>query len=93
MIVRRKKRAAADAIVQVLDDGPRQRDAVVGARAAADLVENDEAAGSGRVENAGADPLIVMWLLCGTGRSARQFDSQTIVSSQVTEHSAAYQCI
>ena len=40
VVVRGKQRAAADLVVQVLDDRPGQRNAVVGARAAADLVEH-----------------------------------------------------
>ena len=40
-------------VVQVLGDGPGQRDAVVGAGAAADLVEDDQAARRGVVEDVG----------------------------------------
>src|SRR3712207_7939011 len=40
VVVRREQRAAADDVVQVLGDGPRERHAVVGARAAADLVQD-----------------------------------------------------
>ena len=44
VVVRREERAAADDVVEVLGDGPRDREAVVRARAAADLVEDDERA-------------------------------------------------
>src|SRR5262249_47121838 len=53
MIMRGEQSATADGVMQKLCDGPGERDAVVGARAAADLVENDEALGCGVVENIG----------------------------------------
>ena len=53
VVVRGEERAAADLLVDVLDDAPGEREAVVGARAAADLVEDHEAARRGRVEDAG----------------------------------------
>src|SRR5260370_1037486 len=45
--------AAADLIVQIFGDGPGQRDAVVGAGAAADLVEDDQALRTGIIEDVG----------------------------------------
>ncbi len=42
---------AAELVVDVLRDRPGQRDSVVGARPAADLVEDHEAAVGGGVEN------------------------------------------
>ena len=53
VVVRGEQRAAADVLVQVLDHRPGQRHAVVGARAAADLVEDHQAPRRGRVEDAG----------------------------------------
>ena len=53
MVVGGEQRAAADVVVQVLDDGPGQREAVVGARPAADFVEDHQAARRGVVEDAG----------------------------------------
>ena len=44
VVVRGEQGPAADLVVQVLGDRPGQRDAVVGAGAAADLVEDDQAA-------------------------------------------------
>ena len=52
MIVRSEQRAAADLVVDVFDDRPGQRHAIVGARAASDLVEDHEAAVRGRIQNA-----------------------------------------
>ena len=43
VVVGGEEGAAADAVVQVLGDGPGEGDAVEGAGAAADLVEDDEA--------------------------------------------------
>ncbi len=51
--MRREQRAAADSVVQMLDDRPSQRHAVVSARAAADLVKDHQAAVGGHVQNAG----------------------------------------
>ena len=42
VIVRGKERAAADDVVQVLGDCPRDREAVVRAGAASDFIEHDE---------------------------------------------------
>ncbi len=53
VVMRGKQRAAADHVVQMLGHGPGERDAVVRARAAADLVENHQAPRGGRVEDAG----------------------------------------
>ena len=44
MVVRGEQRAAAHDVVQVLGDGPGDGEAVVGARAAADLVEDHQRA-------------------------------------------------
>ena len=51
VVVGGEERARADALVQVLDDGPGEREAVVGAGAAADFVEQDKAARRGCVED------------------------------------------
>ena len=51
VVVRGEQRPAADRVVQVLGDRPGQRHAVVGARAAADLVEDDQAPRRGVVED------------------------------------------
>src|SRR5207244_9450219 len=53
MIVRGEKHAAADLIVQILGNGPSQTHAVVGAGAAADLIEDHQAAVGGVVEDVG----------------------------------------
>ena len=53
VVVGGEEGAAADVLVEVFDDGPGEREAVVGAGAAADLVEDDEAARGGGVEDAG----------------------------------------
>ena len=53
VVVRGEQRPAADAVVQVLRDGPGQRHAVVGAGAAADLVEDHQAARRGVVQDVG----------------------------------------
>ena len=50
-IVRGEERAAADLRLQVLDHRLGDREAVIGARAAADLVEDHEAAGGGPIED------------------------------------------
>ncbi len=50
VVVRRKQRTATHSVVQVFGDRPRQRDPVVGARAATDLVEHHQAVTGGRVE-------------------------------------------
>src|SRR6266849_9719033 len=44
VIVRGEERAAADLIVQIFGNGPSQTHAVVGARAATDLIEDHQAA-------------------------------------------------
>ena len=49
--MRGEQRAAADLVVQVLDHGPGQREPVVGAGAAADLVQDHQAAARGQVQN------------------------------------------
>ena len=51
MVVRGEEAAGTDVIMQVLGDAPGDAEAVEGARAAADLVEDDEAALGGVVEN------------------------------------------
>ena len=51
MVVRRKERAAADVLVQEFHHAPGQRNAVVGARAAADLVQDHQAPRRGRVQD------------------------------------------
>src|SRR6266853_6859498 len=48
-----EKGACASVLLQVFDDGPSDREAVEGGGAAADLVEQDEAGGSGVGEDAG----------------------------------------
>ena len=53
MVVGREERARADVLVDVLDDGPRQGEAVEGAGAAADLVQHDERAPRRVVEDVG----------------------------------------
>ena len=53
VVVRGEESAATDRVVDVLDDAPGERQAVVGAGAAADFVEDDEAAWRGGVEDAG----------------------------------------
>src|SRR4029079_10270341 len=52
VIVRREHRLAADPFVQVLCHGPGDRYAVVRRRSTPNLVEQHQAAGRGRVENA-----------------------------------------
>ena len=44
VVMRGEERACADAVVQMLDDGPGEREAVVGGGAAAHLIEQDERA-------------------------------------------------
>src|SRR5262249_18313674 len=51
VVVRCEERAAAHGVVQVLGDRPGERDAVEGAGAAADLIEDDQAARGGVVED------------------------------------------
>src|SRR5439155_21817408 len=51
--VRGEKHAAADLIVQILGNGPSQTHAVVGAGAAADLIEDHQATVGGVVEDVG----------------------------------------
>src|SRR5579859_5802768 len=53
MVVRGEERLGATAfvVVQILDNGPRDGQSIVGARAASDLVENDEAARRGVMQN------------------------------------------
>ena len=53
VVVRREERAAADDVVQVLGDRPGDGEAVVGARAAADLVEDDQRAPRGVAQDGG----------------------------------------
>ena len=53
VVVRREQRAAADRVVEVLRHRPRDRDAVEGGGAAANLVEDDERS-AGRVVEDGA---------------------------------------
>ncbi len=53
MIVRREQRAAAVALMQMLDRGPGDRQAVEGRGAAADLVEDDQRPLAGLVEDHG----------------------------------------
>ena len=53
MIMRRKQRPAAVGLVQMLDRRPRDRQAVECRGAAADLVENDQRALAGLIENDG----------------------------------------
>ena len=53
VIVRGEEGASASVLLQMLDDGPGDREAVEGGGAAADFVEEDEAGGSGVVEDAG----------------------------------------
>ena len=42
MIVSRKQSAAADLIVKIFDDGPRQRNAVIGAGATSNFIQDDQ---------------------------------------------------
>ena len=51
VVVRREQCLGTDPVVQVLDDGPREAQAVERARAAADFVEYDEAAIGGVVQD------------------------------------------
>src|SRR6266496_4273677 len=51
MVVRRENRLAADGVVEALRDRPGDRHAVVGRRAAPDLVEQHQAAGARGVKN------------------------------------------
>ncbi len=51
MVMRGEQRPGSNGIMNVLDDGPRQARAIVGARAAANLVKNNQTAIGGRVEN------------------------------------------
>ena len=51
VVVGGEEGAAADVVVEVFDDGPGERDAVVGAGAAADFVEDHQAARRGGVED------------------------------------------
>ena len=51
VVMRREERAGADLVVQMLGDAPRDAQAVEGARAAADLIEDDQAALGGVVED------------------------------------------
>jgi hypothetical protein len=53
VVVGGEEGAAAVRLVEVLDDGPGDREAVVGGGAAADLVEDDEAAGCREVQDRG----------------------------------------
>src|SRR5260370_22547009 len=53
VIVRGEKHAATDLVVQILGNGPSQTHAVVGAGAAADLIEDHQAAVGGVVEDVG----------------------------------------
>lgn len=53
VIVRGEHGAAAEFVMQVLSNGPGEGDAVVGAGAAADFVEDDERTVGGVVEDAG----------------------------------------
>jgi hypothetical protein len=53
VVVGREQRAAFPVVVQVLGDGPGDREAVVGARAAADLVEDDEGCGASPAQDGG----------------------------------------
>src|SRR6516165_6286882 len=46
-----EERFGADLVVQVLDDGPREAEAVEGAGAATDFIEDDQAALGGVVED------------------------------------------
>src|SRR5207302_5367342 len=50
VIVRGEQRPGPGLVVQTFDDAPREAEAVEGARAAADLVEDDEAARRGVVQ-------------------------------------------
>ena len=51
VVVRGKQRAATDVVVQVFDNTPGDRNAVVGARTAADFVQNHQAAFGGVIKN------------------------------------------
>src|ERR1700753_1691615 len=51
VVMRREQGASTDALMNMLDHGPRQRQTVVGCGAAADFVENDKAARSRGIEN------------------------------------------
>ena len=51
--MRREEARRADALRHVLGDGPRQAEAVVGRRAAAQLVDDDERAPVGALEDRG----------------------------------------
>ena len=51
VVVRSEEGLRTDLVVEVLDDAPREREAVEGARAAPNLIEDDEAAGGGVVED------------------------------------------
>src|SRR5438876_11177728 len=51
VIVSRKDRFASDAVVQAFGDGPRDRHAVVGRRATADLIERHQAARGRRMQD------------------------------------------
>jgi len=53
MVMRGKQCARPDAIVQVLDDAPRQAQAVKRARAPANLIENNKTARRGVVQDVG----------------------------------------
>ena len=53
MVVGGEERARADAAVDVLERGPGEREAVEGGGAAAHLVEQDEGAAGGGVEDGG----------------------------------------
>ena len=68
VVVRGEEGLRAGLVVQVLDDGPRERMAVEGAHAAADFVEDDEAARGGVVEDVGRRA----HLDHGRGSAARQ---------------------
>ena len=63
VVVRREQRAAADRVVEVLGDGPRDREAVVGARAAADLVEDHERAPRGVAQDVAVSRISTMKVL------------------------------
>ena len=51
MVMRGEKRFGADLVVQMFDDGPCQAQAVECARAAADFIQDDQAARGGVVED------------------------------------------